>query len=108
MLAYTNMSEEQKMRELEAALEQVNPLSPSSVMLLSPTPYKPIIDYYGYSLYDAKHHGATSSGSFGFDKSNGKPVAVKMVQCTAAQYGDLETEISILSRIVHVRHAPTQ
>jgi len=105
VLVYTDLSQEQKQRELEAALAQANAMPPNSVMLLSPTPSKPTIDYHGYSIYDANHHGATSSVSLGFDKSNGKPVAVKMVKCTASQFGDLRREIGILSRISHVCHA---
>ncbi|KAI4678634.1 hypothetical protein J4E81_010623 [Alternaria sp. BMP 2799] len=101
VLVYTDLSQEQKQRELEEALAQVNAMPPNSVMLLSPTPSKPTIDYHGYSIYDANHHGATSSVSLGFDKSNGKPVVVKMVKCTASQFGDLRREIGILSRIRH-------
>ena len=74
----------------------------NSSMLLSPTPSKATIDYHGYSIYDANLHGTTSTVSLGYDNSNGKPVAVKMVKCTAAQFDDLRREIDILRRLNHV------
>lgn len=77
-----------------------------SVMLLSPTPSKPTIDYHGYSIFDARLHGTTSTVSLGYDKSNGNPVAVKMVKCTRAQFSDLRKEIDILRRLNHVSCSP--
>jgi serine/threonine protein kinase len=75
-------------------------------MLLSPTPSKPTIDYHGYSIFDANLHGTTSVVSLGYNKSNGKPVAVKMVKCTRSQFNDLRNEIDILRRLNHVSHDP--
>ena len=71
-------------------------------MLLSPTPFTPTIGYHGYSIFDANLHGTTSTVSLGYDKSSGKPVAVKMVKCTHAQFGNLRKEIDILGRLDHV------
>jgi hypothetical protein len=72
----------QQQRELQEALQRASagPIEP--VMLLLPTPFKPTIEYHGYSLLDANLHGTTSSVYLGYDKMNGKPTAVKMVKCT--------------------------
>ncbi|EFQ88280.1 hypothetical protein PTT_15921 [Pyrenophora teres f. teres 0-1] len=78
MLVYTDLNREQQQRELQRALEKVSSAPTNSSMLLSPTPSKPTIDYHGYSIFDANLHGTTSTVSLGYDKSNGKPVAVKM------------------------------
>ncbi|KAH9859246.1 hypothetical protein J1614_012220 [Plenodomus biglobosus] len=101
MLVYTDLSREHQQRELQEALEQTSAVPKNSSMLLSPTPSKPTIDYHGYSIFDANLHGTTSTVSLGYDKSNGKPVAVKMVKCTAAQFNDLRREIEILGRLNH-------
>ncbi|CAA9964272.1 hypothetical protein CFE70_007069 [Pyrenophora teres f. teres 0-1] len=107
MLVYTDLNREQQQRELQRALEKVSSAPTNSSMLLSPTPSKPTIDYHGYSIFDANLHGTTSTVSLGYDKSNGKPVAVKMVKCTAAQFKDLRREISILGRLNHASHHPS-
>ncbi|KAF1952631.1 kinase-like protein [Byssothecium circinans] len=87
ILVYTDLNREQQQRELQEALERAS---------------APTIDDHGYSIFDANLHGTTSTVSLGYDKSNGKPVAVKMVKCTAAQFNDLRREISILGRLNHV------
>jgi hypothetical protein len=48
----------------------------------------------------------TSVVSLGYDKSNGKPVAVKMVKCTRSQFSNLRNEIDILRRLNHVSRDP--
>ncbi|EDU47135.1 serine/threonine protein kinase [Pyrenophora tritici-repentis Pt-1C-BFP] len=101
MLVYTDLNREQQEHELQEALEKVSAVATNPSMLLSPTPSKPTIDYHGYSIFDANLHGTTSTVSLGYDKANGKPVAVKMVKCTAAQFKDLRREISILGRLNH-------
>ena len=101
-LVYTDLNPKQQQRELQEALKRASTGLDKSVMLLSPTPSRNTIDYHGYSIFDANLHGTTSTVSLGYDKSNGKPVAVKMVKCTAAQFNDLRKEIEILGRLNHV------
>ncbi|EMD66034.1 hypothetical protein COCSADRAFT_87064 [Bipolaris sorokiniana ND90Pr] len=98
-LVYTDLNPKQQQRELQEALKRASTGLDKSVMLLSPTPSRHTIDYHGYSIFDANLHGTTSTVSLGYDKSNGKPVAVKMVKCTAAQFNDLRKEIEILGRL---------
>lgn len=98
-LVYTDLNPKQQQRELQEALKRASTGLDKSVMLLSPTPSRNTIDYHGYSIFDANLHGTTSTVSLGYDKSNGKPVAVKMVKCTAAQFNDLRKEIEILGRL---------
>lgn len=101
-LVYTDLNQGQQQLELEEALQRTSAENTKSIMLLSPTPSKPTIDYHGYSIFDAHLHGTTSTVSLGYDKSNGKPVAVKMVKCTRAQFSDLRKEIEIIGRLNHV------
>jgi hypothetical protein len=101
-LVYTDLNQGQQQLELEEALQRTSAKNTMSVMLLSPNPSKPTIDYHGYSIFDAHLHGTTSTVSLGYGKSNGKPVAVKMVKCTQAQFSDLRKEIETISRLNHV------
>jgi hypothetical protein len=101
-LVYTDLNQEQQQLELEEALKRTSAENTKSVILLSPTPSKPTIDYHGYSIFDAHRHGTTSTVSLGYDKSNGKPVAVKIVKCTRAQFSDIRKEIEIIVRLNHV------
>jgi hypothetical protein len=101
-LTWTDLSEEHQQKELQQALDRVDNSQNKSVMLLSPTPSKPMIDYHGCQMFDARLHGTTSTVSLGYEKSSGKAVAVKIVKCTRAQYGDLGRDIDILQRLDHV------
>lgn len=71
-------------------------------MLLSSTLSKPTIGYCGYSIFDANLHGAKSIALLGYDKSNGKLVAFKIVKWTRAQCNDLRKVSDILGRLNHL------
>ncbi|KAH8727324.1 kinase-like domain-containing protein [Phaeosphaeriaceae sp. PMI808] len=101
LLVFTDLSLERQQTELQRALQKLDSGPGKSVMLLSPTPLKPMIDYHGYSIFDANLHGSTSTVSLGYDQSNGKPVVVKMVKCRSAQFEDLRIEIGILGQLNH-------
>ncbi|KAF2820885.1 serine/threonine protein kinase [Ophiobolus disseminans] len=103
LLVYTDLNQEQQQqqRELKEALQRTSAENIKSVMLLSPTPSNSTIDYHGYSIFDAHLHGTTSIVSLGYDKSNGQPVAVKIVICTRVQFSDLRKEIKIIGRLNH-------
>jgi hypothetical protein len=102
LLVFTDLNKDQQEAELRGALQKHESGSTKPAMLLSPTPSKPMIDYHGYSIFDANLHGTTSTVSLGYDQSKGKPVVVKMVKCRKAQFRDLLVEINILRRLDHV------
>jgi hypothetical protein len=58
--------------EISRRLNSVEPskstsLAAPNLPCLSPTPSKPMIDYHGYSIFDANLHGTTSTVSLGYD-----------------------------------------
>ncbi|KAF2022796.1 serine/threonine protein kinase [Setomelanomma holmii] len=101
LLVFTDLNQEQQQAELQRALQKLKSGSTKPAMLLSPTPSKAMIDYHGYSIFDANLHGTTSTVSLGYDQSNGKAVVVKMVKCRNSQFEDLQREIEILGRLNH-------
>jgi hypothetical protein len=95
-------AQQQQQRKLQEALQRASAGPTKFVKLLSSTPFKPTIDYHGYSIFDANLQGTTSTLSSGYGKSNGKSVAVRMVKCTDAQFSDLRRGTDNLGRLTYV------
>jgi hypothetical protein len=102
-LVLTELDPEWQVAELEKALKEVEFAPSRRAMLLSPTPSKPIFEYHGYQIFDAQHHGTTSTVSLGYEQSSGKQIVVKMVKCHRSQFEALKREIDILHRLNHVK-----